>query len=252
MERQFTAQKLNEIVNSPGVYEWVAQPGQGELDLGELVRNPAHVLLVEGDAALLFVQLEPCVYEVHTQALSSARGAPLVALVHKALHWMFTRTDAMEVWTQVPEGNKGALGLVRAIQGEREFTRSKVWPTRSGPVDSTYYSMRVGRWIRTSPLLELRGWEFHEALVAKKRALGHTEPLHEDDSYHDRMVGATWDMFVGGQVDKAATLYNRWARIAGYATISLLSRAPVIVDIQDSILALSDDGFHVVRLERAA
>mgnify|MGYP003654839164 CR=1 FL=1 len=42
---------------------------------------------------------------------------------------------------------------------------------------------------------------------------------HEDDAVHDRYVGAAISMIRCGNADKAETVYNKWALMAGYAPI---------------------------------
>src|SRR5947209_10090690 len=127
IERHFDAKRLNEIVNHPSVYPWVQGAVTGELDLSDPISDPRNVLLMGEHGGVVFGWHSPGIYEAHTQVLPEGRGAWSVAMVRAALEWMFTRTDAMEIWTRVPHGNLGARALAKAIGGKFEFRMEKGW-----------------------------------------------------------------------------------------------------------------------------
>lgn len=246
--REFSAERLNAVVNDPSVRPWVGAPGNGYIDTMPLLTNPNSVLLMapDGTGGLLFTAMELGQYEVHTQFVAGARGAHALRCVMDALHYMFTRTDCVEVLTRVPEGNKGALGLVRAIKGELMFTRQGVWPTDKGLVSVGYYAMPIMSWAKRAPRLPEAGHWFHEKLEVAKSSTPNAAPLHEDDAAHDRFVGAAVEMIRGGEVQKGIAFYNRWAKWAGYGPVSVIASNPVVIDIGDAILAVNNQDFEVL------
>src|SRR6185437_13841247 len=102
-------------------------------------------LMGEG-GGVLFQCLAPGLYEAHCQFLPETRGAQSIQAVKDALRWMFIRSDAVEIVTRVPEGNKGALGLVRAIHGQKLFDREKVWPVGGNLQGVGYYGLTLMQW----------------------------------------------------------------------------------------------------------
>lgn len=242
--REFSAERINIVANHPAVRPWLG--GQGTLDLTPLVADSRNYLLMNGDGGVLFQFLEPGLYEAHTQFLPSCRGAEAVQAVKDALRWMFTRTDAIEIVSKVPAGNKGALGLVRAIHGQLQFTRDNAFLLGGQMASVGYYSLPIMAWAGKCEELADSGQWFHEKLEAAKNATAGAAPLHDDDDAHDRYVGATVEMFQAGQIGKALGFYSRWAKFAGYGPISLIATNPVVLDIGDAILAVREDDFSVL------
>jgi len=243
--REFAAENINAVCNHPDVRPWLGG-GVGPIDLAPLVANPAHCLLMGKGGGVLFQCLEPGLYEAHTQFLPDARGASSVQSVKDALRWMFTRTDAVEIVTKVPEGNKGALGLVRAIHGQLQFTRENVWPIGNQMVAVGHYALPIMSWAGKCEEVAASGEWFHGKLEAAKAETAGAAPLHDDDEAHDRYVGATVEMIAAGQVAKGLAFYNRWAKFSGYGPVSLIATNPVVIDIGDAILAVRGDDFDVL------
>lgn len=239
LRRDFDARRLNLVVNDPMVKPYVALPHQmdQEIDLTEVVRDRRNIALMCDHGGLLFHWMEPGIYEVHTQFTHAMRGEPVLDFTEAALSWMFLRTGAMELLTKVPVPNVAAAWLAQKIGGRLEFTRDGAWPTPQGAVAVKYYALRWPDWIVRAKFLAERGHEFHEWLTREKASRGLGLAPHPDDSFHDQMVGATVEMFIHGQIDKAVILYNRWARFAGYMPIQVVEIEPasgaVVVDISD-------------------
>lgn len=247
MERTFNAKYVNEVINHPSVWPFVAQGAAGALDVTSVVANQANVTLTCEGGALVFVCHEPGVYEVHTQFLEDFRGAYALERTEEALDFMFTRTDAMELQSKVPANNAPARGLVRAIHGRKDFSREKAWLTSEEVlVDVDYYTLDFPTWRRTARNLAEEGEKFHLELERQKAALGLPNDAHAHDEAHDRAVGAAGLMMTRGQVVKGITLYNRWARFAGYAEIRLINVNPMLLDIQNCYLWLKGDTFEVM------
>lgn len=245
LRRYLTADRLNPIANHPDVRPWIGG-GLDQLDLTAVASDPANVLLLDEFGGCLFEHVGAGTYEVHTLFLPEGRGVDAVSVVRAALRWMFTKTDCVELQTRVPDGNKGALGLVRAIHGRQQFRREKAWQSPDGMIGVAFYSLTLNDWAGTSEDVSESGHDFHEKLEDAKIAMGGTTDVHDDDEAHDRYVGATVEMMLSGQVEKALWFYNRWARFSGYAQVRQIGTAPVLIDIQDAIVALGSNGFEVL------
>lgn len=247
IQREFDATRLNAVVNHPAVHPWVSLPGQGELDLTPAASDPRNVLLMTEGGGLLFVQHEPGVYEVHTQFVPEVRGRAALKATREAVHWMFTRTDCMEILTKVPQGNVAAEALTRALGGVLDFERKDAWQTPLGLRSVKYYGLRYADWVKSAGGLVERGHWFHDQLESEKVRMGSHAVVHDDDPAHDRHVGAAVEMILRGQVAKAIVLYNRWARFAGYVELQVVSVAPLIIDIQEALIQVSDGNFEVIQ-----
>ncbi len=249
IRREKHASNLNRLLNHPEVYPFVKGACVGPLDLTSAVANEDNYLLMGQFGGLFFQALQPGLYEVHSQCYPEGRGAWMVNFVKGCLHWIFTRTDAVEIMTRCPHGNLAALGLARAIGGKREFTNPKGWILDNKVVPADIFGLRIQDWMRTAPGLEERGKWFHDSLENEYQKIGKTEPIHPDDSSHDRYVGLACEMILGGQPEKGIIFYNRWAALADYATIKLISRQPLALDIEEAILIVRPDGnFYVAAL----
>lgn len=170
----------------------------------------------------------------------------MLRFTQECLKWMFTRTDAMEIMTRCPHGNLPAKALAKAIGGTYEFTNPNGWVMDGKAVPADIYALRIQDWLRTAPGLEERGAEFHDKLEKEFARLGMGDN-HPDDANHDRHVGAAYEMFMGGQPHKGAVIYNRFASMAGYLPIYVVSTEPFVsVNIQSALLVMKNDDFFVV------
>lgn len=246
VSRHTDATFINEVVNDPSVYPWVHGVVIGPLDLTGLVANKSNHCIMGKHGGVIFTQCQPGLYEAHTQVLPEGRGKWTIKMVKSALHYIFTRTDAMEILTRVPHGNLGAKALVRSINGEFQFTRPKSWVFDHKPVDSDIYSLGVQSWMRDAKYLKRRGEWFHQRLEGEYCAMGRTIPLHEDDTNHDQYVGGAIEMIMNGQPIKGQVMYNRWATIADYMQVQMLSLEPLLFDIQEALLLVKNGDFKVV------
>lgn len=244
VSREFSADTINRVCNHPDVRQWLG--GSGPLDLSPLVADLRNVLLMGQGGGVLFQWLEPGLYEAHTQFVPEYRGKEAVQNVRDALRWMFTKTDAVEIVTKVPEPNKSALGLVRAIHGQKLFDRADAWPTENGPLAVSFYGLSLMSWAGAAPDIAASGHWFHEKLETAKATTAGALPSHGDDAAHDQYVGATVEMIAAGQVDKALAFYNRWARFSGYGPISAIALNPLVIDIGDALLAVRGADFDVL------
>jgi hypothetical protein len=153
---------------------------------------------------------------------------------------MFTRTDCVAITSKVPRNNRAAKGF--AIRGGLTTVFEREAST-FGPCE--YVELPILKWAMRTKELEDHGERFHDLIEAAKLESGSQLEIHGHDPAHERAVGAALLMFERGQPVKATDFYNRWANLAGYAEITLLSQAPVTVDIVDAIVGLGPDGMEV-------
>lgn len=250
IQRHFTAHSINMVVNDPSVFDWVRGVGTARLDVTPALQNHSNVLLMGEYGGVLFLKHQPGVYEAHTQVLPAGRGQWTLDMVNEALKWMFTSTDCVDIMTRVPKGNLAARALAKAIHGRCEFRVEKGWVKNDQIIPVDVFSLRIQDWMATAPGLEQYGEDFHDKLVEEYTKMGKDVPnIHPDDPVHDRYVGAAFLMVGNGQPHKGVLFYNRWAGIAGYAPISVVSDDPVVIDIQESLLAAKDGSFYVLRVK---
>ena len=246
--RQFDAKRLNEIINDPSVLPWVRGGVDGPIDMTFAVQNPANILLVGEHGAMLLIQLQPGLFECHTQVLPVGRGQWAVDFANSCVFWTFTRSQCFELVTKCPHGNLPARALARCVGGKKLFTNPRGWTKDGKTIPADIFGITIQDWLLTAEGLEERGHWFHERLMAEYRKLGRNEPPHPDDATHDRYVGMACEMFLGGQAQKAVIMYSRWALMADYAPIELLSLDPVAINIHDAVLVMRKNDFYVSTL----
>ena len=249
IRRSFDASEINPILNDPSVFESIKLPGQkrGDIDVTEIVENPLNVLLMAEGGGIIFGQSEPGIYDVHTAFVENHRGRGAIRASLAAYRWMFTHTDCMILQTRVAEFNRAAFKFCELVGATFEFERKAVWPTDDGAVGMSYWTMKYEDWVRKTDDLIKSGRAFHDRLdveFARHKALNENHP---DEECHDRYVGACAEMIYGGQPEKAAVLYNRWAKFAGYGPIALISKSPLLIDIGSALLQVVDDSFKVIK-----
>lgn len=246
--RTFDAEFVNGILNHPAVHPYISLPNQGYLDSGAILENQENVCLASEYGCFILIRLEPGVYEVHTNFLPEGRGQHALKAAADGFTYMFTHTDCMEILTKVPQANSAAHRFSNACGFAFEFTSGQ-WEYPTGPTPMDHYAMRYWDWVKKADQLRLSGEWFHDLLHAEKTRNGVTESSHPDDPAHDRYVGACVEMIKAGNVDKGIFLYNRWARFAGYSTVRVVAKSPLIIDIRDSLLLVSGDNFEVLKCQ---
>jgi hypothetical protein len=171
-------------------------------------------------------------------------------MVNEALEWMFTRTDCVDITTRVPKGNLPARALAKAIGGRCEFRNPNGWIFDHKVVYADIFSLQIQTWMSRAPGLERWGEAFHNRLTEEYERLGKDGgPNHQHDEAHERYVGAAHLMMTHGQPLKGMLFYNRWAAMAGYVPITIASLDPLVIDIQESLLAVEGDDFFVLRIK---
>lgn len=236
VRRVFDAAPINRIVNHPAVRPHLG--GEGDIDVTGIVQNPNNVVLHSNGFAAIFLAIHPGLYDVHTQALPEARGEVVARASQACLHWLFSRTDAVEVLTKVPVENEAAAKLCAWNNFEHDYTIDHD-PTWGGMVD--VLAVTLQRWMARAPGLAERGAWFHREVDQACRRDGVERAEHPDDPLHDRYAGAACELALGGQMNKAALFYNRWAAMAGYRPIAPISATTMFI----GDMAIAIDGEHV-------
>jgi len=219
---------IERIVNDPACRRHNAHDGASSCDAAKYLEPPSFALIA-GGGCFLFPAIGPSRYAVHTNFLPGHRGASALAAACEALCYVFVCTDAEELHTMVPGNNPAATWFTRKMAFRPRFTRDGAW--RQGGADHamTYYSLHVDDWIIQGHAAEI-GRGFH-------RDLAQSVPLtHRDDPVHDAYAGAAAAMVCAGQALKGISIYNRWARLAGYVPAVVLSEKPLRIDIRDCVL----------------
>ena len=157
---------------------------------------------------------------------------------------MFIETDCLEIVTKVPQSNPAADFMARKCGFRPIFERDRAWQDGSA---IRYFLLAFDDWRAQDNTLDSEGHAFHDIIEAAKRAKGSELPIHPDDDAHDRAAGAAVLMAKAGNPRKAVWAYNRWATLAGYQTVELLSEAPPVIDIQDAVLGLKDGQLEVLQ-----
>ena len=254
VRRSFDADEINPILNDPLVFRFAAVAGLAKFDVAPVIADTRNVLLMVDRGGILLCWQALGVYEVHTNFLKAVRhysgpGTYVLNACRAAYRWMFTQSDCVTLLTRIPAHNRGALIFSPLAGWTKEFQRNNVWPSISdGLVDMTFCALRYDDWLRKTPELMLSGRAFHQRLKAEFARLGHSEEAHADEDCHDLHVGACIEMIRGGQVDKAAILYNRWAQFAGYGPIAIVSHDPLVLNIGNALLQIEGDEFKVLKV----
>lgn len=237
--RTFDAARFNEIVNDPTVRPFVADESDGPLDLSERISDRRNIcLLGEHGAFLCFKYYDGC-YEVHTQVLPIGRGSWAAAFAEAGAQFMFTKTDAIELVTRVPEKHLGAMRLACSMGFRTAMTTPPECKWQGELMPCRILSLTLQEWA-ARPLLPLtnRGHLFHDWLHEK---LPNGEP-HANDDEHNKVVGTCLEMIEGDQVVKAVVWYNRHAYAFRHEPIALLSMDPIRIKFDAGILSRSDNG----------
>lgn len=246
IRRTMDAAFLTEVANDPQVRPFLG--GDGPLDIGQVARDPANVLLVatgrdgEPVGGWVLHPILPAVYELHTMFLPAGRGKLFFAAAAEMFRFMFAETDALEIVTKCPDDNPGARMAASTVGFRERFRREGAWAPGVGV---SYRVFSVDDWFIRDPECLAQGRAFHDALEAAKAGTG--DPLlfnHTEDEAHDRAVGAAALMVRGGNTAKGVAFYNRWAALSGYAQVHAVSNA--MIDVLEAIVWVRPDGFDVM------
>lgn len=246
IERALDANRVNQIVNDPSIYPWIKGVHKGPLDTTRVIENKNNVVLVAEHGCLLFIKIQAGIYDFHASVLPEGRGAWMQESAAAAFHWMFTKTDAYELMTKCPDGNVLSKLGARNVGCSLQFRTGAIWPTEGRLVPVDVYSLLIQHWVTKAPCLEETGHWFHETLISEYERLNKEIKVETEDLTHDRYVGAAVEMIKGGQILKAVNFYNRWAVMAGYIPLNVISMEPLVLDIAEAKVRVVNNSFEVI------
>lgn len=234
LERASDATFINRVLNDPLVRADIADLSEGVVNIADKVRDEGNVCLVGEHGGFVFLRYDAGIYEVHSAVLPSGRGAWALAAAKKAVSFMFTATDAIEILTRVPQGHVAADALARAVGFRHQFETPPECLFRGERVPCSILTLTLQEWSVRAEGFEERGAELH-ALMG--RVIG--KP-HSDDRDHNRIVGIALEMVDHGQIAKGVVWYNRWSVAARHQMINVLSVSPVQIGFDAGILTFAN------------
>lgn len=237
--RTMNAAHFNEVCNHPEVRPWLKYPVDGPIDTSALLNDPGNYALAALGGGFILIAGPAASYEVHSQFVPEGRRHSFEAM-RAGMDYMFTRTNALQLTTFLPDDNPAARGL-----GMKGGFRD--WFKRDLGGAGVQARIDIDDWIANAAELEADGERFHAALEKAKADAGSELPVHAHDPVHERYVGAAYRMFSRGQCQKGQAIYNRWAENSGYAKIRLISEAPPVVDAIDAIVTLDGGEIQVLQ-----
>ncbi len=244
--RQFNATRLNDVVNHPAVYPWVHGTIEGPLDFTPMIsKDSPHINLMGEFGGCVFVRHQAGLYEVHTHILPAGRGEWAKEAVTECVHYIFTCTDAVEIWTRVPKGNYAARALVKAMGGTLQFRADRGWVIDGETVYADIFSMMIQDWMRITPSLAQWGEWFQRKLDAEYRRLGLEGREFDADESHNKYIGAAVEMIRHGQIQKGVVFYNRWALMSSCQPMTLINVDPVMLHIGEALVELHGSNFFI-------
>jgi hypothetical protein len=207
LRRDFNADFLNQVANDPAVKGGAKL--EGIADLSQFVTLDNVVLSYEAGCFLL-INKGSGTYEVHTLALKEGRGNILRENIDLAMEYMFLQTDCLRLVTTAYKDNPASTAL------------SEVYFNNKGETEGyKYYELQYQDWVVKCDKARDEGESFH---------LG-VETNHDEDTVHDYHVGGAILLLKNGNIGKGAEMYNAWAAMSGYELITILSVAPLILQI---------------------
>lgn len=244
--RETDAGGVNAILNHPEVRPWVADIGEGKIDLSASVDNLDNVLLMGEHGAIFFVFILPGTYECHTQILPSGRGPWAAKFAISVLDWMFSRSNAWEVTTRVPAGHIGALALARSVGFRHEFTSMEPCRFRGKVVSASILRLSIHEWVARSAFYFEQGQKLHRQMAEEALRLKISTPPHEDDDYHNQIAGCAIELARNGLMTKAIYAYNRWSVLARHRPISVVSSEPPIIQMDIGQMRIKETSIEIV------
>jgi hypothetical protein len=226
---------LNTVANHPEVRPWIG--GVGPIDLTSTLADSANFALQTDDGGWVFVRHEPAIYELHTLFLRRGRGRACVTAWREASRYMFCATDCREIVTKVPVNNLGAAFAAQKCGFAERFSRDGAFVDPQGALhEVSYQALTLDAWVARAGELDNGGHWFHAGMEKALKEASSALPAHPDDPSHERAVGAAIAMIRARNHRKAVWFYNRWARLAGYPLIALVTETPLVIDVGSGVV----------------
>jgi hypothetical protein len=245
--RTLDARFLNAVANDASVRPDLG--GEGPIDLSAVVADPVNVALRTELGGWVFVRHEPGTYELHTLFMPAGRGRACLAAWREAARYVFAATDAREIVTRVPVCNRGAAWAARHCGFAERFARKAAFRAADGRLhDVSYQALTLDRWAGGDDEALTAGDLFHARIELAKAAARSALPDHPPDEAHDRAAGAASLMIAAGNARKGVWFYNRWAALAGYPPVALLTEHPLAIDVGSGVIVEVREGnMEVIR-----
>lgn len=221
IRRAYKPDFMNSVINDPSVRDGAEVKGVG--DLTEISRNLNNYVLTTEFGGFIAIKKMAGLYECHTQFLPEGRGAHAIEAARESLRYMFIETDCERIITKVKFDNRQAQLFAAQFMQKRG---------RTG--DYFYYSVDLDDWAQADDVCQSEGKRFHDSIGEKAE--------HDEDTTHDCFVGATWLMAKAGNLYKAQAHYNRWAFMAGYEPLIVLSERPLVVSAGTLLMEINPEG----------
>lgn len=180
---------LASIFAHPEVACWTSCDGAAAFDPKAYTAHPKSFAVIVDGGCWLCAALEQDAYGVHAAMLPECRGAAAVAAAEFALHLVFTRTDAEQLWACIPSSNKAAIAFAVHRGFRRQLVHASMWIKDGEAVAMELMRLDIDDWIQGAGL--------------------------PDQTAAHRYERSTTDMLLAGQADKAQHVFNRWARACG-------------------------------------
>jgi hypothetical protein len=119
---------FNSVGNNPDVSEWIRGPLQAPLDLTRILTDDSNLCLRGAYGFCVFHRLAPSIYDWHAATRPEGRGKWALNAARQSLDWLFSRTDAVAVVAPVPQHNRGARCIVRALGFALHRVLPAAWP----------------------------------------------------------------------------------------------------------------------------
>ena len=241
------ARFLNAVANHPDVRPWIG--GEGALDLGPVLADPLNVALTFEAGGWVFARHEAGIHELHTLILPEGRGRRARDAWREAERYLFARTDAREIVTRVPANNRGAALAARLCGFRERFRRTAAFRAAGGAmVDVSYQALTIDDWAGRDAEALKAGEVFHAQIEVAKSVADSALPDHPEDAAHDQAAGAACLMIGCGNARKGVWFYNRWARLAGYPGVRIVTECPLVIDVGEGMLVdVSEGTMEVIR-----
>ena len=216
IERSFDAARANEMANHPSVRRYVSE-APGLVDISGIIQHPGVVVLVGAFGTLLGVRYEPCGYEAHCWVLPQGSGRWARDFLAAGAKWVFTRTDAFDLTTRIPEGYSAPRALAVRAGTTHEFTTypGGIWQGRMTPMHT--YSLSLNKWAGFAP-----GF----------------------DGVHGRYFEIMLEMARQGQLRKAVAFYNRWALLSRLRTVECVDADPLTLRFDFGTVRVLPEGWE--------
>lgn len=229
------AGQLNALANDPSIRPWIADMGDGIINLSKTAADPNNICLLGEWGGFVCFKYFPGSYEFHTMILPEGRGEWAYAFAQAGARYMFCATDAIELLTRIPRGHFAAAALTQKMMFRHQFTTPAECRFRGKLVECSIFGLTLQDWASFAPGFHDRGSEVHAWLNARCKG----EP-HPPDRDHNQVVGIAMTMAEMGQPQKAVTWFNRWAYAARHDPIELVSTDPLCIRFDAGELRMKD------------